>query len=530
MFLNVIFSVFVVCLVTRVWTGYAYYHHRGKEPPTFPYWIPVLGHGASLLHNGSRFLAVTFKSHGTTTPFFVKTGSFKTLILSDPIHIRRILRDNNDISAEKHLYRLYETMLGSPADAVAFYQKDKSLPKQEQTTAFLHSEVFKQKLFGPALIPISERFLSTFRQNVLTTYIIGTVTMKGWMDIPDLYDFMEHLMTRTLMETICGTMILEGYPGFVTDFWAVVERFEGFIKGVPRIFMPGAYLARGRLLRHFRQWGRRVKKHHEIRNSKAMIDPDWDHIVGSSLLQEREKALSQMPLNEDARASEMLGMTLAANGNVVPTTFWCIFEALLDPKLRDDLSGVIKQHYNPDTKGYDITQLSSAPHMQSMHAEATRLRNAATFSRFVETESVTLDDRYSVLKDTTVLVMAHHLGLRTESWEEARPGTTEKPLDVFWAQRFLVSENTGDKTKEKFTTSRLGACLLPFGGGSHKCPGRHFAKNIGIAAMAILLDEYEIELQNPESARGATPKVEDMAFGVVKPTRKVAARIRMRDT
>jgi hypothetical protein len=149
-----------------------------------------------------------------------------------------------------------------------------------------------------------------------------------------------------------------------------------------------------------------------------MINPDWDLLMGSSLLQDRERAMADMPLDEDARASEMLTMALAACGNVVPSTFWCIFEALLDSNLKEDLSSVIRQHQDPETKCYDISKLSSTPLMQSMHAESTRLRNAVSFSRFVETDSFMLDDRYYVPKDTAILVMAHQLGLHTESWRQ----------------------------------------------------------------------------------------------------------------
>jgi hypothetical protein len=308
---------------------------------------------------------------------------------------------------------------------------DKNLPKKEQTTPFIHKDIFKQQLFGPTLIPISDRFLARFQEKVLEACIDDTI-MKGWIDIPDLYVFMEELMTYALMETLCGIMILKGYSGFLKDFWVVLDHFEEFLKGVPWILMPNVYLARHRLLRHFKQWGHRVKQYSETRNATTIIDPEWDPIVGSSLLQDRETAMADMPLDEDARASEMLSMALAACSSVVPSTFWCIFEALLDPSLQEDLSDAIRQHHDPESKTYDINKLSATPLMQSMHAESTRLRNAVSFSRFVETESFMLDDKYCVPKDTTILVMAHQLGLHTESWKAARPGTLEKPLDVFW--------------------------------------------------------------------------------------------------
>jgi cytochrome P450 len=67
-----------------------------------------------------------------------------------------------------------------------------------------------------------------------------------------------------------------------------------------------------------------------------------------------------------------------------------------------------------------------------------------------------------------------------------------------------------------------------FGGGEHKCPGRHFARNIGIVTLAIFMGEFEIEVVDMQGARALDPGNKKKAFGTMRPKQKIAARIRKR--
>lgn len=79
-----------------------------------------------------------------------------------------------------------------------------------------------------------------------------------------------------------------------------------------------------------------------------------------------------------------------------------------------------------------------------------------------------------------------------------------------------------------FSDSNLTGSWTSFGGGEHKCPGRHFARNIGIATLAALLGEYELELEDRTGMGNVVPNVRDSAFGKMEPRRTVMARIRRR--
>jgi cytochrome P450 len=73
----------------------------------------------------------------------------------------------------------------------------------------------------------------------------------------------------------------------------------------------------------------------------------------------------------------------------------------------------------------------------------------------------------------------------------------------------------------------LSGTWTSYGGGEYKCLGRHFAKTVGIIALAILLGDFECELLDVEG-KSVGPRVRDTAFGKMQPVKKVGAKFRWR--
>jgi hypothetical protein len=136
-------------------------------------------------------------------------------------------------------------------------------------------------------------------------------------------------------------------------------------------------------------------------------------------------------------------------------------------------------------------------------------------------------------------------------------GTSEnlRPLDTFWADRFLIYPNdpkSGPLRKEYatedevlrdgkhpvgienssgnspvFSMDGVGGGWIPYGGGQRMCPGRHFAKQEIIGTLALLLTDFEIQL----NLRNKTMPESDMRFfpfGGLPPTAKIPFKIRRR--
>lgn len=168
-------------------------------------------------------------------------------------------------------------------------------------------------------------------------------------------------------------------------------------------------------------------------------------------------------------------------------------------------------------------QLTVRPILQSLHAETTRYYASNVAVRVLTTPTFDLSDKYIIEKNTLLFIYNKFTGLFTPGWTDARPHAVSKPLDTFWPERFLVQGE-----RERYSDARLAGCWTSFGGGEHKCPGRHFARNIGIVTLAVMMGEFECEVLDPLRARGSVPDVSETAFGKMVPVRTVKARMRRR--
>ena len=199
-----------------------------------------------------------------------------------------------------------------------------------------------------------------------------------------------------------------------------------------------------------------------------------------------------------------------------------MFEALKDPKIFNLVSAEIKSHYDTKTYTDDIMQLTVRPILQSLHAETCRFYASNVTVRVVTAPTFALDDKYTIKKDTTVFIYNKFTGQFIPGWNEARPQATSKPLDVFWAERFLIS---GDGKRERFSDAGLSGCWTVFGGGDHRCPGKQFSQVIGVATLIAFLGEYDCRLVDLQAAQNATPSVRATAFGKMVPTSIISARL-----
>jgi cytochrome P450 len=193
---------------------------------------------------------------------------------------------------------------------------------------------------------------------------------------------------------------------------------------------------------------------------------------------------------------------------------------------------------NLNTDGtYDFMHLTTSPILQSLHAETTRYYSSTVTVRVVTSPtSFALDDKYSIEKDTLLFIYNKFTGLFAPGWAAAGRQLTLKTLDEFWPERFLVPSASGKNhdhgnaspdvksERVRFNDSNLSGSWTSFGGGEHLCPGRHFARNIGIVTLAVLLGEFECELVG-EQVEGLG--VREMAFGKMVPGGNVRARIRV---
>jgi cytochrome P450 len=224
----------------------------------------------------------------------------------------------------------------------------------------------------------------------------------------------------------------------------------------------------------------------------------------------------------------------------MPSTFWYIVETLRNPALTKYLTKELSKHCSPASDFFDIATITAMPIIQSMHAEIGRLRMATATMRTNEVPNFKLDDKWMIPKGMSVMIFAHDLALNTDLWAKVRPQTVERPLEDFWAERFLIPDKPTNPerrstTKEdkigsgRFSMAGVAALHTTFGGGQHLCPGRYLAKAIQASTLAVLLCEYEIELSDPYDVDLIMPNIRELAYGTVKPRDKIRLRIRKRE-
>lgn len=186
------------------------------------------------------------------------------------------------------------------------------------------------------------------------------------------------------------------------------------------------------------------------------------------------------------------------------------------PRFRDAIqSAELQSSHDSTLKRYDISALCASPLLQSLYAETLRLHVSNVILR--STLQDVIVRKWRIARGEIISMMSYPMHqdssvYNTGSHEDPRP------LDEFWADRFLVprttthnrTEQTAEKasvsttTPEKpndatheFSMKGLDGSWIPYGGGANICPGRQFAKQEMLLKAALLLGNFDIELVGP---------------------------------
>ncbi|KAF2121682.1 cytochrome P450 [Lophiotrema nucula] len=503
----------------------------GSEPPTAPYWLPGLYHLPGLMLGPSPYIQRLLNGYGSLAPFFFRAGPVRFLVVTDPSHIKSIFLASKQITPKTFHLTVFEKVLGLPKPAVEIYAADESKCKETKAVNFAHLTLNRKYMSGTALTELTELYVRALRKNLSRM----NFDSRRWTTIEDIWAFFRREIPNATIEVILGPSILDMHPDIVGQFWAFDDNLQEYSRRLLRhALTTSPYAARDRILGSLKAWISSSQP--EIPDTEAITkEAFWNPNTGSKLFRHRDSIFAGIPgMGLDGRASETLGLLQAANANTVPSTFWYIFEALKDDDLRHRLKCELDSHSD------DILSICSSPLLQSMQSEVTRCRMATAVIRRVEADDVILAGRYSIPKGTTVLAFPSDSALNTEAWRKIRPQSVMRPLEKFWAERFLTHDtrDTGDESAEKnprkdnsamkYSTEGLNALHFTFGGGQNMCPGKAWAKNIQIATLAVLFTDYEVELIDVEAANSLIPPLRQTAVGTIKPLAKVGVRIRAR--
>ena len=148
------------------------------------------------------------------------------------------------------------------------------------------------------------------------------------------------------------------------------------------------------------------------------------------------------------------------------------------------------------------------------------------------------------------------------------PRGEEHPVTSFWAQRFLTAKssraslsrspepsidrgsdtksdestdsndraspssvNADDRAEEeeqhpRFSLDHYKGTWIPFGGGIHQCPRRHWVKTQMLPSFVMITAAFEIELLDNDSREELKVDMAKYGLGALQPGKRVGFRIR----
>lgn len=157
---------------------------------------------------------------------------------------------------------------------------------------------------GPGLKNIAYRF-----QGLLKARISQLDIAEDWIEFPDLFLFIQDVLTGPVIEAMCGPALIDQCPTFVEDFWKLDGDILYFFKGFPRWLAPRAWRNRDKLLDSVKKWHTYARENFDA----SFVESDGhDRCYGSPLMRSRQNYPSKVDgLNADALASQDLGLIWA---------------------------------------------------------------------------------------------------------------------------------------------------------------------------------------------------------------------------
>ena len=243
------------------------------------------------------------------------------------------------------------------------------------------------------------------------------------------------------------------------------------------------------------------------------------------------------------------------NSNSVPATFWLIWHLLRDRDLLTRVTYETDTCRIPSTSepiSFDTPKLCNQPLLQSCYAETLRKYVAVYIIRQPEHEDARILE-YRVPKDKTIVISSATAHTDPRNWRTGPQG--EHPVDAFWAERFLTygpklpqqrpssllptpstlnpkSSSAGAPgpdllSEPKFSLNGYNGAWVPFGGGIHQCPGRHWVKLQMLLGFAVINAAFEIELLG-KAGEDLRVDMRKYGLGTLQPGEKAGFRIRRR--
>ncbi|KAF1949004.1 cytochrome P450 [Byssothecium circinans] len=359
------------------------------------------------------------------------------------------------------------------------------------------------------------RFIQNLYQRC-ESFAIG----EQWVEMDDLFEFIHDLTFPVAVVSFFGASMLNMNPNLQRDFRSSEDSVPFLAAGLPSWLNPQAFHARERCLEAVKRWRREAVKKED---SNVPDDQAWDPAWGLGALRRRNKLYETTDslFDDEARAASDLATAWASTTNVIPASFWFLFEILSTSGLRERAEREVKASKTASGT-IDTTKLIDSALLSSIYAEVLRLHSSALITRTSKQEHKLGD--WILPKDQAVMISTH-VEHRSSYWDavEEQSGAHHTPTS-FYAERFVTRDASG---RDAFSMDGKQGRWMPYGMGEHMCPGRHFAKYEMLLIFAVLVQVFEIELLTTEGWK-PDDDLKRYWFGALRPKQKEKFRIQKR--
>ncbi|KAL8994872.1 MAG: hypothetical protein Q9169_005270 [Polycauliona sp. 2 TL-2023] len=511
--------------------------------------------------NSGKLVRWASRRSGKQAPFALPLLRTRLYFVQGADNIKALWKCSHTATGNFAQRVFLERMFGMPKEALEVYAADTSGPHLQM---YPGSNVpFNDRVDHRTHVALTRLLSGKGLPGFYTRYLTNSIASlenhpsiaNDWVQMPDLLRFFQHTFGSALVDALCGPILQTINPQFMDDFIQYDGVISELAMGLPRWCSSG-HRIREKLHRSVLQWHAVARS--LSRSSPIDRDTDFEPCWGSEYIRTQQQTFQSLKkFDFNAYAASDLGLLWGANTNLIPTSMWGTLHIFRNPDLlrrvRTEIAQVVNGHPVTSVEQLNVEKLMQTPLLQSIYCETLRLNVDVYVLRYPDHEDLRIGE-WVFPKESVVLASTRVAHTDETVWNTGSSG--EYPLDEFWADRFLVhpshgrsgpikggrpskatpapsSECVSDRTAAtaasaapRFSMEGTAGHWFPFGGGDRICPGRHFAKRGFMAACALMVTMFDIEICATD-----TDLIFDPAYcglGSQRPAKPVAFKIRRR--
>ena len=484
---------------------------QNLQAPPLPIAIPWLGNARSFLTtepHGFWKRLFSWLPQSTGACAMLMGGEHATVIYNAP-SVQYIMKDRK-MGRDNFTEMIARDGLGvTKPELVKFFGHNTGAKPGEVSSHELQDRMNLEYLLKADRVnELTQEFSNTFQRDLAHQFESGPEEVE-------LYKWLRGLMFTASTTALWGNRVLELIPDLDQYFFQFDQDMLYLFFRIPRFWIPQKYKNRDAAIEQLCRW-------YDVANTELggkIPDPEevaWEPCYGSRLSRARQVFFRKLGLEQCSMASFELGFLFGLSSNAIPATGWMLTyiidsvrpenKAKGETTLYEYILAEVNEAVNADGT-LNIALLINQPILQSTLNEVLRSRVDVLVSRQVTEGDVTLplppassvksSQRSLLVKKGSLIMMPSYLAHNDPTaWQYEFPH--HPPPEVFYPYRFLTTHpaDTAPGQRPKFTTAHTTGSFFPFGGGKTMCPGRTFAKQEMLAAVAMVLLTFEFEFVN----------------------------------